>query len=114
MEQNDKEIAELNQTIKADLLETMVILQGAKGQLSSIGITSPDDAKKVGEALEKLMGAQEKAYAMWRKALGINDKEPSVQINNNRQYVISMPEKPKDEAEWLERYGGRVLELESK
>ena len=103
MEQNEKEIAELNQTIKADLLETMVTLQGVKGQLSAIGISSPDDAKKVGEALEKLMGAQEKAYGMWRRALGINDKEPSVQINNNRQYVIRMPSEVRDEQEWLDR-----------
>lgn len=110
MEQNEKEIAELNQTIKADLLETMVTLQGVKGKLSAIGISSPDDAKKVGEALEKLMGAQEKAYAMWRKALGINDKEAAVQINNNRQYVIRMPSEVRDEQEWLDRYAPKVID----
>lgn len=109
MEQNDKEITELNQTIKADLLETMVILQGTKGQLSALGIMTPDDAKKVGEALDKLMGAQEKAYDMWRKALGINDKAPAVAVDA-RQYVIRMPSEVKDKQEWIERYGPKVID----
>jgi len=42
-------------------------------------------------------------------------RRPAIEHNTvihqeRRQYVISMPDKPKTEEEWLARYGGKVLE----
>lgn len=107
-------INEMNETMRYELLQTMIALRDTRDELMAIKASGVGEVKAKSEALDKLMVCMGKAYEMQRLSYGINDKAPAVQINNNKQYVISMPEKPKDDVEWMQRYGGRILEVESK